>query len=85
MAVETQVPETDLWLPRPGEAERWDPHTIHTHYFGLCVPEAEIGVFVYVRAQPVFGLCSGGVCVFRGLENRFPLGRSLCREHRHVA
>jgi hypothetical protein len=70
----THPPETDLWLPRPSGGETWDPHTIHTHYFGLCVPEAEIGAFVYVRAQPVFGLCSGGVCVFRGLDNRFPLG-----------
>jgi hypothetical protein len=70
----TNPPETDLWLPRPSAGETWDPHTIHTHYFGLSVPEAAIGVFVYVRSQPVFGLCSGGVCIFRGLDNRFPLG-----------
>jgi hypothetical protein len=70
----TQPPETDLLLPRPSAGETWDPHTIHTHYFGLTVPEAEIGVFVYLRCQPVFGLCSGGVCVFRGLDNTLPLG-----------
>src|SRR5688500_5817458 len=74
MPLATNPPETDLWLPRPSAAETWDPHTVHTHYFGLSVPEAEIGVFVYLRAQPVFGLSSGGVCVFRGLDNRFPLG-----------
>ncbi|MEW6476408.1 MAG: tyrosine protein kinase [Actinomycetota bacterium] len=74
MPLPTNAPETDLWLPRPSAGETWDPHTIHTHYFGLSVPEAEIGMFIYVRAQPVFGLCSGGVCVFRGLANRFPLG-----------
>ena len=35
---------------RPGES--WDPHTIHTHYFGFSVPEARIGAFIYVRYQP---------------------------------
>ncbi|MCA1846077.1 MAG: tyrosine protein kinase, partial [Actinobacteria bacterium] len=61
MPLLTNPPETDLLLPRPSAGETWDPHTIHTHYFGLSVPEAEIGVFIYLRCQPVFGLCSGGV------------------------
>jgi hypothetical protein len=74
MPLATSPPETDLWLPRPSAGETWDPHTVHTHYFGLSVPEAEIGVFVYLRCQPVFGLSTGGVCIFRGLDNRFPLG-----------
>jgi hypothetical protein len=74
MPLATSPPETDLWLPRPAAGETWDPHTVHTHYFGLSVPEAEIGVFVYLRCQPVFGLSTGGVCIFRGLDNRFPLG-----------
>jgi hypothetical protein len=74
MPLLTHPPETDLLLPRPSATETWDPHTIHTHYFGFCVPEAEIGVFVYLRSQPVFGLCTGGVCIFRGVHNLLPLG-----------
>ena len=26
-------------MPRPAEGESWDPHTIHTHYFGFSIPE----------------------------------------------
>jgi hypothetical protein len=74
MPLATHGPETDLLLPRPSAGEVWDPHTIHTYYFGLSVPEAEIGVFVYLRSQPVFGMCTGGVAVFRGLDNVLPLG-----------
>ncbi|HEV7862945.1 MAG TPA: tyrosine protein kinase, partial [Acidimicrobiia bacterium] len=74
MALPTNPPGTDLLIPRPSAGETWDPHTIHTHYFGFSVPEEAIGVFTYVRYQPVFGLCSGGVCVFRGLDNVLPLG-----------
>ncbi|HVW35609.1 MAG TPA: tyrosine protein kinase [Acidimicrobiia bacterium] len=74
MPLPTQPSETDLWLPRPSAGERWDPHTVHTYYFGFCVPEAELGVFIYLRSQPVYGLSSGGVGVFAGLDNRLPLG-----------
>jgi hypothetical protein len=68
MPIETQPPETDLLLPLPG-GERWDPWTIHTHYFGLSVPDAALGAFIYIRYQPAFPLSQGGVCVFRGLDN----------------
>jgi len=61
--------ETDLLLPLPAGDEHWDPHTIHTHYFGFCVPEARIGAFLYLRYQPTFPLCQGGVCVFQGTDN----------------
>ena len=73
MPLATHPPETDLIMPLPGPGESWDPHTIHTHYFGFCVPEAAIGVFAYVRAQPYFPLCQGGVVVFQGLDNVTPL------------
>ena len=69
MSTATHPPETDLLVPLPGEGESWDPHTIHTHYFGFSVPEAELGAFIYVRYMPTFPLCQGGVCIFRGLEN----------------
>jgi hypothetical protein len=65
----THPPETDLMLPLPADGEQWDPHTIHTHYFGLSVPEAQIGAFIYVRYQPSFPLCQGGVIVFQGNDN----------------
>lgn len=69
-----QVPaESDLWIPRPAAGDDWNDHTIHTHYFGFSVPEQQIGVFIYIRYQPVYGLCSGGVCIFRGLDNLRPL------------
>jgi hypothetical protein len=65
----THPPETDLIVPLPADGETWHPHTIHTHYFGLSVPEAELGAFIYIRYQPAFPLCAGGVGVFRGLDN----------------
>lgn len=68
MAIATQPAETDVLLPLP-QGEGWDPHTIHTHYFGLSIPEAELGAFLYVRYQPAFPLCQGGVCLFRGMDN----------------
>lgn len=73
----TISPETDLLVPRP-EGSTWDPSTVHTHYFGFSVPEQGIGVFIYIRWQPVFGSSSGGVCVFRGLDNREPLDIEHC-------
>jgi hypothetical protein len=72
LPIATHPPETDLILPLPGD-EHWDPYTIHTHYFGLSVPEARIGAFLYVRYQPAFPLSQGGVCIFRGLDNVTPL------------
>jgi hypothetical protein len=54
MALATHGAETDLLLPLPAPGEAWDPHTIHTHY---------------VRYQPAFPLCQGGVIIFRGLDN----------------
>src|ERR1700683_4571523 len=68
MPIATQSPATDLILPLP-DGQDWDPHTIHTHYFGFSIPEADIGAFLYVRYQPAFPLSQGGVCVFRGLDN----------------
>lgn len=67
-------PETDLLLPLPDgtgglEGASWDHHTIHTHYFGFSVPEAAIGAFLYIRYQPTFPLCQGGVALFQGLGN----------------
>jgi hypothetical protein len=69
MALRTHPPETDLLVPLPGPQDNWDPHTIHTHYFGLSVPEAGIGAFLYIRWQPAFPLSQGGVCVFQGTDN----------------
>jgi hypothetical protein len=66
---ETQPPETDLIVPLSAEGEGWNPHTIHTHFLGFCVPEATLGVYTYIRYQPHFPLCQGGVLVFQGLDN----------------
>lgn len=63
------APETDLLLTLPGPGEQWDAHTVHTHYFGFDIAEAGIGAFIYVRYQPAFPLCQGGVCIFRGTDN----------------
>ena len=70
MALDTQPPESDLWIPLPSDGETWDPHTIHTWYFGFSIPEAAIGAFLYVRLMPAFPLSQGGVVLFQGLENR---------------
>lgn len=69
MPIATHRPETDLLVPLPDGSERWDPWTIHTHYFGFSVPEVEIGAFLYLRYQPAFPLSQGGACVFRGMDN----------------
>ena len=69
MPLKTHPAETDLLLPLPAPGENWDPHTIHTHYFGFSVPEAQIGAFLYLRYQPTFPLCQGGVAIFQGLDN----------------
>ncbi len=72
MPLGTHPPETDLLLPFPGEGEQWDPHTIHTHYFGVGVPEAKIGSFIYFRYMPVFNLCQGGLIAYEGTNNLTP-------------
>lgn len=72
MPIGTHPGETDLWLPLPGEGEQWDPHLIHTHYFGFSIPEARLGAFLYVRYQPAFPLSQGGVCIFSGTDNLEP-------------
>jgi hypothetical protein len=72
MTIAVQPPETDLILPLPAAGEEWDPWTIHTHYFGFTVPEAELGAFLYLRYQPAFPLAQGGACLFRGLDNLEP-------------
>lgn len=69
MSIGVHPGETDLWLPLPAEHEQWDPHLIHTHYFGFSIPEARIGAFLYVRYQPAFPLSQGGVCIFQGTDN----------------
>jgi hypothetical protein len=68
----TQPPDSDLVVPLPGEGEACDPHTIHTHFLGFCVPEVPLGVYTYIRYQPHFPLCQGGVLVFRDLDNLAP-------------
>ena len=68
MSHATHPPETDLLLPMP-DGETWDHHTIHTHYFGFSVPEAQLGAFIYIRYQPTFPLSQGGVSIFRGTDN----------------
>lgn len=69
MAFRTHPGDTDMVLPLPEPGERWDPHLIHTHYFGFSIPEAAIGAFLYVRYQPAFPLAQGGVCIFQGADN----------------
>jgi hypothetical protein len=69
MPLQTHSADTDLLLPLPAAGEQWDPHLIHTHYFGFSVPEAVIGVFIYIRYQPAFPLSQGGVCIFQGTDN----------------
>jgi hypothetical protein len=68
MALEIQPSETDLIGTAPGGGE-WEPHTVHTHYFGFQVPEAQIGGFTYIRYQPYFPLSQGNVIIFQGTDN----------------
>jgi hypothetical protein len=44
-----QSPDPDLLIPLPADGEHWDPHLIHTHYFGFSVPDAELGGFAQPR------------------------------------
>ncbi|EHB54841.1 hypothetical protein MycrhDRAFT_2035 [Mycolicibacterium rhodesiae JS60] len=69
MDLHHQDPDSDLWLPVPPDPTQIDPHTVHTHYFGFSVAAAHLGVHLYIRYQPAFGLSQGGVCIFRGTDN----------------
>lgn len=69
MTLQTHSGATDLLLPLPKAGEAWNPHLIHTHYFGFSIPEAAIGAFLYIRYQPAFPLSQGGVCIFQGTDN----------------
>lgn len=62
-------PESDLWLPTPAAGETWEPFTVHTHYFSLSVPEAELGMYMYLRYQPASLTSQGGIAIFRGNDN----------------
>jgi len=73
MSLIAAPPSTDLHIPLPPEGVTWDPHMIHTHYFGFSIPEHEIGCFIYIRYQPAFNLCGAGVSIFRGTDNHTPL------------
>jgi hypothetical protein len=70
--LEIQRPESDLIATVPGDGP-WEPHTVHTHYFGFSVPEARIGGFTYLRYQPYFPLSQGCVCIFQGTDHLAPL------------
>jgi hypothetical protein len=69
MSQPTQPPETDLLVPLPAEGEQWDPHTVHTHYFGFAVPEADLGFFLYIRYLPYYPASQGGVQAYQRLDN----------------
>jgi hypothetical protein len=73
MATATRTGDSDLYLPLPERGQRLHHHTIHTHYFSFSVPDQAISAFVYVRYQPAFALCQGGVCIYRGMDNPSPL------------
>ncbi|MEA2166860.1 MAG: hypothetical protein QOF76_160 [Solirubrobacteraceae bacterium] len=68
MAFAVHPPEVDLIGTDPGGHD-WEPHSVHTHYFGFQVPEAGIGGFLYIRYQPYFPLSQGTVIIFEGTDN----------------
>lgn len=69
MTLEVAPPSTDLHIPLPPAGSQWDPHMIHTHYFGFSIPEESIGCFIYIRYQPTYGMAGAGVSIFRGTDN----------------
>lgn len=69
MALAIQPGESDLYLPQAEPGTPPHPYTVHTYYFGLSVPEAGIGAYIYLRCQPAFGISQGGPVIFRGLDN----------------
>jgi len=65
-----QPPESDLiGIDHTENAGRDRPHTVHTHYFGFQIPEAEIGCYSYIRYQPYFPLMQGSVMIFQSMDN----------------
>lgn len=74
MTFPTHSPETDVFLPDPRADESWDPQTVFNHATLLSIPEPGISAFVYLRCQPAFGLCQGGISVFSGPDNPDELG-----------
>ena len=84
MPLAVQPGTTDLIMPA-GILGVTDPYTVHTHYFGFTVPEAELGCFIYLRWQPGLGLSQGGVSIFRGLDNLTPARRRAPRLPGHDA
>jgi hypothetical protein len=68
MSLQIQLPGSDLIGTVPGVGA-WEPHTVHTHYFGFQIPDAGIGCYSYVRYQPYFPLSQGSVCIFEGMDN----------------
>lgn len=72
MSHEIHLPETDLIGIELTDAD-YRPHTVHTHYFGFAVPEAQIGCFSYIRYQPYFQLSQGNVMIFQGHDHLVPL------------
>jgi hypothetical protein len=68
MAFATHPPGTDLIGTDPA-GDGYEPHTVHTHYFGFQIPEAQIGGFTYIRYQPYFPLSQGNVIIFQGTDN----------------
>lgn len=71
--IPTHDPQTDLLLPLPPAGETWNEHTVYNYCSLLNVPEAELGVFTYVKCKPAFPLAEGGVCIFRGFGNHDPV------------
>lgn len=65
----THPPETDLFLPTPGDGTEWDPMTICTHAELLSLPADGISIFCYLRALPAFTMSQGGIAIFQGLDN----------------
>lgn len=70
LSLSIHAPDTDLIGITPEADRQWEPHTVHTHYFGFQVPEAGIGAFTYIRYQPYFALSQGSVIIFQGLDHR---------------
>ncbi|MCV7102804.1 hypothetical protein [Mycobacterium palustre] len=78
MPLGAHPPEIDLYYFTPPEGQHWEPHRIHTNYFGLTVPEARLGAYIYLRCHPEFRLCHGGVVVFDDFDAVDPLDSVWC-------
>ena len=69
MPLDHYAPDVDLLYPLPPDGETWHHHRVYTNYFGFCVPEHGLGVFVYLRCQPAFPMSQGGVMFWQGMDN----------------